>query len=173
MSWVMVAGIAASIIGSMWAKFEHDCPAYWALWGLSRHSAHIINLATSVLFPGGYLLVLLAPGTPWWVNVLAVLGTHFIGVQLVAPLLMGMMFSSRPQQSDRAEGSGTTPSLAQPSMPVVVRDSRSLLRDVPDECLDLVVTSPRYDDQPKYANGETLRTALGSRPRRTRSVLMC
>lgn len=95
MSLLMVVGVIASIVGSMWAKFEHDCPRYWTDWGISQRTAHVINLGTSLLFPGGYLLVLFAPGLPWWGRVLAVLATHFIGVQIVAPLVMSALFMPR------------------------------------------------------------------------------
>jgi site-specific DNA-methyltransferase (adenine-specific) len=37
---------------------------------------------------------------------------------------------------------------------LVVGDCLTILRRLPDECLDLVVTSPPYDGQPKYGNGE-------------------
>jgi DNA modification methylase len=37
---------------------------------------------------------------------------------------------------------------------LVVGDCLAMLRRLPDECLDLVVTSPPYDGQPKYGNGE-------------------
>lgn len=37
---------------------------------------------------------------------------------------------------------------------LVVGDCLELLRSIPDNCLDLVVTSPPYDGQPKYGNGE-------------------
>jgi site-specific DNA-methyltransferase (adenine-specific)/site-specific DNA-methyltransferase (cytosine-N4-specific) len=36
-----------------------------------------------------------------------------------------------------------------------VVDCLDLLRELPDECVDLVVTSPPYDRQPRYANGES------------------
>ncbi len=35
-----------------------------------------------------------------------------------------------------------------------VGDCRNLLSRLPDECVDLVVTSPPYDGQPKYGDGE-------------------
>lgn len=35
-----------------------------------------------------------------------------------------------------------------------VTDCLSFLRGLPDESLDLVITSPPYDGQPKYGNGE-------------------
>lgn len=37
---------------------------------------------------------------------------------------------------------------------LVVADCLSVLTRLPDDCLDLVVTSPPYDGQPKYGNGE-------------------
>lgn len=37
---------------------------------------------------------------------------------------------------------------------MVVRDCLGVLSELPDESLDLVVTSPPYDGQPKYGNGE-------------------
>lgn len=37
---------------------------------------------------------------------------------------------------------------------VVVDDCLSILKMIPDETFDLVVTSPPYDGQPKYGNGE-------------------
>lgn len=37
---------------------------------------------------------------------------------------------------------------------LVVGDSLTTFRSLPDECIDLVVTSPPYDRQPKYGNGE-------------------
>lgn len=37
---------------------------------------------------------------------------------------------------------------------LVVGDCLELLRRLPDECLDLAVTSPPYDGQPRYGNGE-------------------
>lgn len=36
-----------------------------------------------------------------------------------------------------------------------VADCLDVLRELPDECVDLVVTSPPYDRQPKYGNGES------------------
>lgn len=38
---------------------------------------------------------------------------------------------------------------------LVVDDCLNVLRQVPDDTFDLVVTSPPYDGQPKYGNGET------------------
>ena len=38
---------------------------------------------------------------------------------------------------------------------LVVDDCLSVLRQVPDNTFDLVITSPPYDGQPKYGNGET------------------
>jgi DNA modification methylase len=35
-----------------------------------------------------------------------------------------------------------------------VGDSLDALRELPDACVDLVITSPPYDRQPKYGNGE-------------------
>ena len=35
-----------------------------------------------------------------------------------------------------------------------VADCLPILRSMPDESLDLVITSPPYDGQPKYGNGE-------------------
>ncbi len=37
---------------------------------------------------------------------------------------------------------------------LVVSDCLDVLRELPDESLDLVITSPPYDGQPKYGNGE-------------------
>lgn len=37
---------------------------------------------------------------------------------------------------------------------LLVDDCLNVLRQVPDDCFDLVVTSPPYDGQPKYGNGE-------------------
>jgi hypothetical protein len=37
---------------------------------------------------------------------------------------------------------------------LVIGDCLSVLSQLPDETLDLVVTSPPYDGQPKYGNGE-------------------
>jgi site-specific DNA-methyltransferase (adenine-specific) len=37
---------------------------------------------------------------------------------------------------------------------MVVGDCMDVLRELPDECLDLVITSPPYDGQPRYGNGE-------------------
>lgn len=37
---------------------------------------------------------------------------------------------------------------------LVVDDCLNLLRQVPDDTFDLVITSPPYDGQPKYGNGE-------------------
>lgn len=37
---------------------------------------------------------------------------------------------------------------------LVIADCLSILSQMPDESLDLVVTSPPYDGQPKYGNGE-------------------
>lgn len=37
---------------------------------------------------------------------------------------------------------------------LVVSDCLDVLRQIPDETLDLVITSPPYDGQPKYGNGE-------------------
>ena len=37
---------------------------------------------------------------------------------------------------------------------LVLRDCLSVLRDIPDNTLDLVITSPPYDRQPRYGNGE-------------------
>ena len=37
---------------------------------------------------------------------------------------------------------------------LVIADCLSILAQLPDETLDLVVTSPPYDGQPKYGNGE-------------------
>ncbi|WP_164700888.1 site-specific DNA-methyltransferase [Modestobacter sp. KNN46-3] len=38
---------------------------------------------------------------------------------------------------------------------LVIGDSLDMLRELPDDSVDLVVTSPPYDRQPKYGNGET------------------
>jgi hypothetical protein len=38
-----------------------------------------------------------------------------------------------------------------------VADCLDVLRELPDESVDLVITSPPYDRQPKYGNGETYR----------------
>lgn len=37
---------------------------------------------------------------------------------------------------------------------MVIGDCLSVLRDLPDESVDLVITSPPYDGQPKYGDGE-------------------
>jgi 23S rRNA G2069 N7-methylase RlmK/C1962 C5-methylase RlmI len=37
---------------------------------------------------------------------------------------------------------------------LVIADCLSILARLPDETFDLVVTSPPYDGQPKYGNGE-------------------
>lgn len=37
---------------------------------------------------------------------------------------------------------------------VLIGDCRRILSEVPDNSLDLVITSPPYDGQPKYGNGE-------------------
>ena len=37
---------------------------------------------------------------------------------------------------------------------LVVDDCLNLLRQIPDDTFDLVITSPPYDGQPKYGNGE-------------------
>lgn len=37
---------------------------------------------------------------------------------------------------------------------LVVADCLDVLREIPDSSLDLVVTSPPYDGQPRYGNGE-------------------
>ncbi len=37
---------------------------------------------------------------------------------------------------------------------MVVRDCLAVLREVPDDTFDLVITSPPYDRQPRYGNGE-------------------
>src|SRR5438105_5013285 len=37
---------------------------------------------------------------------------------------------------------------------LVVADCLSVLSQIPDNSLDLVITSPPYDGQPKYGNGE-------------------
>lgn len=42
---------------------------------------------------------------------------------------------------------------------MVVDDCLNLLRQIPDDTFDLVVTSPPYDGQPKYDNGETYQRA--------------
>ncbi|MCY7417645.1 MAG: site-specific DNA-methyltransferase, partial [Chloroflexi bacterium] len=36
----------------------------------------------------------------------------------------------------------------------MLRDCLSVLRDIPDNTFDLVITSPPYDRQPRYGNGE-------------------
>lgn len=38
---------------------------------------------------------------------------------------------------------------------MIVGDCLDVMRDLPDNCLDLAITSPPYDGQPKYGNGET------------------
>jgi site-specific DNA-methyltransferase (adenine-specific) len=38
---------------------------------------------------------------------------------------------------------------------LVVDDCLAVLRQLPEECLDLAITSPPYDGQPRYGNGET------------------
>ena len=37
---------------------------------------------------------------------------------------------------------------------LVIADCLSVLRELPDDCVDLVITSPPYDGQPKYGNHE-------------------
>ena len=87
----MVIGITASFLGGLFAMYEHDNPDYWALWGISRSTKDLINILTSVFCPGGYVLILFAPGGTWIFNIGMLLLTHFVGIQLVGGLLWGFV----------------------------------------------------------------------------------
>jgi hypothetical protein len=90
MAWLIV-GIVASFVGAVWAQFERSNPDYWALWRLSRNAAHAINILTTILFPGGYLVILFAPGHGWLFNIGMVVLTHFLVVQVLAGITSGIL----------------------------------------------------------------------------------
>jgi hypothetical protein len=114
MSLVMLTGIVASLVGALWAKYEHDNPNYWVAWGLSQTGANVINVATTLLFPGAYLLILFAPGHGWLFAIGMVLATHFIGVQIFCGLLYGTIavllarrrIERRIERATRTRGEG-------------------------------------------------------------------
>jgi hypothetical protein len=84
-------GILASFIGAVWAQYERSNPAYWATWGLSRNAANLIKILTTIIFPGGYLLVLFAPGHGWLFNIGMLALTHFVVVTVFAGLTAGIV----------------------------------------------------------------------------------
>ena len=97
MHTLMVVGIVATVAGAFWAKYERDNPYYWESWRISQNTAHVLNIVTTLLFPGGYFLILFAPGNSWVFNVGMVLITHFVGVVFIAGLVSGAIggFSAR------------------------------------------------------------------------------
>lgn len=50
---------------------------------------------------------------------------------------------------------GPSPAFTSPLGQFFVADALDVLRSLPDESVDLVITSPPYDSQPRYGNGET------------------
>lgn len=89
MNAVMIVGMVATFVGALWARYEHDNPDYWAFSGISRNASDVVRIVTTLLFPGGYVLILLAPGHSWLFNIGMVLIMHFVGVQVVAGLVSG------------------------------------------------------------------------------------
>jgi hypothetical protein len=89
MSPILWAGVVASFVGFLWSMYEQENPEYWVTWGLSKTAANLINISTGLLFPGGYLLILFAPGYSWWFTIGAVLVTHFIVVMILGGGLYG------------------------------------------------------------------------------------
>lgn len=85
MPWQIV-GMLASFVGAVWAQFERSNPI-----GLTRNAANVIKIMTTVLFPGGYLLVLFAPGHGWLFNVGMLAVTHFVVVTVFAGLTAGVI----------------------------------------------------------------------------------
>ena len=102
MHTLMIVGIVATVAGAFWGKYEHDNPYYWESWGLSQNTANALNIVTTLLFPGGYFLILFAPGHSWMFNVGMVLITHFVGVVFIVGLVSGAIggFSARRRIDD-------------------------------------------------------------------------
>jgi hypothetical protein len=90
MAWLIV-GMFASFVGAVWAQFERANPHYALAWGLSRNTANVVNILTTALFPGGYLLILLAPGHGWPFNIGMLVLTHIVVVQVLAGLASGVI----------------------------------------------------------------------------------
>ena len=67
-SAVMLFGIVATLLGALWAKYEEGLPKSTA--------TNIVNILTTFLFPGGYFLILFAPGNSWLFNIVVVLVVH-------------------------------------------------------------------------------------------------
>ncbi|HEV2054028.1 MAG TPA: hypothetical protein VGV06_02520, partial [Methylomirabilota bacterium] len=53
---------------------------------------------TSLFFPGGYLLVLFAPGYTWWFTIGMVFVTHFVVVMFFGGLLYGSVAGLRDRR---------------------------------------------------------------------------
>ena len=94
MTTVMIFGIVATLLGALWAQYEQGNPDYRTIWGISKGAANIINLLTTLLFPGGYLLILFAPGNSWLFNIGAVVVVHIVGVQILVGILSGLIGAS-------------------------------------------------------------------------------
>jgi len=67
MSWALLTGLTASFVGFAWAIVERENPDYWVFAGISRKTAAFIGVATTLLWPGAYLLILFS-STRWLLN---------------------------------------------------------------------------------------------------------
>ena len=77
---------------------------------------------------------------------------------------MTILLSTSPR-SDAAPTAGTVHDTSGNGHPApgtsIIGDSLAVMRTLPSNSVDLVVTSPPYDGQPKYGDGESYETELG------------
>ncbi len=86
MNIVLTVGIIASLIGSNWAAYNKDNPEYWRVKGRSRDIQNVIQIISTLFFPGAYLLILFS-SKDLIKNVIIILVLHF----LIQPAFYGVV----------------------------------------------------------------------------------
>jgi membrane protein implicated in regulation of membrane protease activity len=103
MNWILLTGLTASFVGFAWAIVERENPHYWVFTGISRRTAAFIGGATTLLWPGAYLLILFS-STRWLLSLAILAVWHFAVLPIATvPLVLWLTRALRQAAAKESE----------------------------------------------------------------------